>query len=62
MDLGANCSTPPCLNQFCWDLIKTWCVILAFQQPTQTQRHSAQALVVLLCVILTSLTPCIFNS
>jgi len=45
MNLTENCSTP-CFNQFCWHFINTWWFV------AQTQRHLAQALVVLWHVFL----------
>jgi len=47
MDLIANCSTP-CHNLFCCDFHQYLVIydFLAFQQPSQPQRHMGQAMVV----------------
>jgi len=51
MDLTAKCSAP-CFNQLYWYLIHTGDMCLfSFQYSSQTQRDSAQELVVLLCVL-----------
>ena len=65
MDLMVNCFTPALIDSAGFDQYLVICDLLAFQQPSQPQRHLAQALVALLrciSVCLTSLTLCTFNS